>query len=443
MTINEDRQTRIAIVGGGPSGCFLAGALRRQLPDARIMVIDRMPCPYGLVRYGVAADHQGTKNISRQFARIFSRENVEFAGNIHVGNTVGRGDITLDELRERFDVVVLATGLSADRKLDIPGSELPGVYGSGALTRMLNSHPDECETAEVLSRLGDHVVIVGAGNVALDIVRFLAKRSVDFEGSDVHDGALAAYQSAPAQVIDVLSRSSIQAAKCDAQMIRELGSLESVNVTLINADDAGNDSAASSRVTAFHEVAAASNSEARVEVRFRFNSVPVAVTGSECVEGVEVKQNSAPAVTLQASSVITAIGFEADAHTPVVNTDESNLSCLEPGLYRVGWLRRGPRGTIPENRKDAVAVAQQIVDDLARGAIPLRRISPDEPLLPQRDSLRPVSFDQWLRIDRHETENAAAGRIRTKIASIHDLLNVAHNEMGTNNPASAELTNTR
>ena len=167
----------IAIVGAGPSGLFAAQNLRRLVANAVIDVFDRLPVPFGLIRYGVAADHQGVKAVARQFERLFEREGVRFFGNVHIGR-----DITVEELTEFHDVVLLAAGLAGDRRLGIEGELLPGVLSAGRLTRWLNSHPDE---AAFRPKLGTHVVIIGNGNVALDIARLLLKTPQELSGSDL------------------------------------------------------------------------------------------------------------------------------------------------------------------------------------------------------------------------------------------------------------------
>ncbi|MFC7764951.1 FAD-dependent oxidoreductase [Leucobacter soli] len=173
--------------------------------------------PYGLIRYGVAADHQSTKTITRQFDRLFADPAVRFAGDIEVGRDLG-----LDELCAAFDVVVLATGLSDDARIGIPGEDLPGIYGSGTITRVLNSHPGE---RPFLPALGDDVVIIGGGNVAIDLLRFLVKDRSGYIDSDIADHALDAYLSAPAERVTLLNRSAPAAAKSDPQMLKELAAL--------------------------------------------------------------------------------------------------------------------------------------------------------------------------------------------------------------------------
>ena len=211
----------IAIVGSGPAGCYLAQALRKSIPSAEVVVIDRFPSPYGLLRSGVAADHQGTKAVSRQFDRLFEREGVHFVGNLEVGS-----DVTLAQLRDVFDVVVLASGLAHDLTLDVEGNDRPGVLGSGTLTRMLNSHPD----AELdLASGGSHVVVVGAGNVAIDVARLLAKSRSDFAGSDIDDQFREVF-AGDVRRIDLLGRAAAANAKFDLAMLRELGEIDAVEI---------------------------------------------------------------------------------------------------------------------------------------------------------------------------------------------------------------------
>ena len=177
------RGPRVAVVGSGPSGCYTAQAVRKRVPGAEIAVIDRHPFPFGLVRFGVAPDHQGTKAVSEQFARLFKRDGVEFVGSVRVGSGP-EDNVSLAQLREAFDAVVLATGLHQDARLEVPGADLSGVHGAGRITRLLNSAADEVRPAP---SLGATAAVVGMGNVAMDLVRLLASASDQLEGSDVCD----------------------------------------------------------------------------------------------------------------------------------------------------------------------------------------------------------------------------------------------------------------
>lgn len=238
----------IAIIGAGPSGCYLAQALSRGLPESSITIFDRLASPFGLIRYGVAADHQHTKAITRQFERLFTSGAAHFAGDIEIGR-----DLTLADLQEHFDAVILASGLTIDRQLDIPGADLPGVHGAGEITRALNSHP---ESAELQPDFGTDVVIIGAGNVALDILRFLVKDATGYDASDINDTYLSAYLSSPAHRVTLASRSRAADSKGDPQMIKELGALPRARYssTTATAADPTADRTAVARSAAFADL---------------------------------------------------------------------------------------------------------------------------------------------------------------------------------------------
>lgn len=407
---------QIAIIGSGPSGCYLAQSLLRAVPESEITVIDRLTSPYGLIRYGVAADHQHTKAITRQFERLFQAPNVRFAGNVEVGS-----DCTLDDLRDNFDVVVLASGLATDRMLGVPGDDLPGVFGAGTITRVLNGHPGE--RAE-LPDFGDEVVIIGAGNVALDILRFLVKDRTGYVASDVADGALDGYLAHPATHVTLVSRSNAAESKGDPQMLKELAALERARYHAPAGFDSGNvefDRTQSARIAAFSEMTAAERpAYDGPTVDLRFGLTPVRVLGSNRVTGVEFT-DGATAVTVPASSIITAIGFTAagsGALAPLVSA-AADTGRLEQGLYRTGWAKRGPQGAIPENRACAKAVADEIVADLAAEKLLVAQDKLGFAGLPEAAREQAVDYSQWLTLESYEREHAAADRVRSKITD-HD-----------------------
>lgn len=415
----------IAIVGSGPSGCYLAQSLRKQWPDADITLFDQLATPYGLVRYGVAADHQNTKAVTRQFDRLFEREGVRFAGNIRVGR-----DVSLEQLREAYSVIAFATGLTKDRPLGVSGDTLAGVYGAGDITRALNSHPD---VQHDVFAFGERVVVIGNGNVAMDIIRFLVKRPEDYAGSDVNDEFVTAYAAHRAQRIDVVGRSALTQAKCDALMLRELGKVPGVRFSTSSPLDASDelDRDAAARVAAVSElVALDERSAAETEVVFHFGWTPAKIAGENSVESAEFVGTNDPTQTLSlpADSVIAAIGFELHDDAPDMFGDTT--LALEPtpetgrlgeGLYRTGWFKRGPRGTIPENRTDAKAVAEEIIADVEAGLITTSTTQTGFSALPQEVQDRAIGFVDWQRLDAHEQATAAADRIRAKV-SHHDTM---------------------
>ncbi len=407
---------RIAIVGAGPAGCFTAQALRRRFPEADLDVIDALPVPYGLVRSGVAADHSGTKAVTRQFDRLFLHERVRFRGNTRVGLPGRGGDVSLEELRAAFDAVVLATGLRADRSLDVPGRSLEGVHGAGRITRLLNGHPDEGAAPS----LGEATVVVGHGNVAMDVVRLLARDPEELEGTDVDDEARDRLAGS-LRTIHVAGRSAPTAARFDPVMVRELAGLRGVvhrvHGAALECIEPGKDARADAvRGLEAARDGASTAEAARVEVHWWFGLAPARIEGAGRVERV-VFDGADGELALAADSVVTATGFAADAEAltePGAHPDGR----VEPGLYTAGWLRRGPRGTIPDQRLDARELARTIADDLASGGIAV-----GAPGLPERAD--EVAFEGWRRIDVREQLGAAPGRTRAKLRSVRELLDAA------------------
>ena len=384
---------RVAIVGAGPAGCFTAQALRRTFPKADIEVFDRMPTPFGLVRYGVAADHQGTKTVAHQFSRLFAQEGVRFRGNVRLGD-----DLTLDELRGTYDAVVLATGLHGDARLPIPGADHARVHGAGRITRLLNTHPDEMDTPE----LGSDVVIIGQGNVAVDVVRLLVRDTESLAGTDVADEARDRLAGG-VRTVHIVGRSAPEAAKFDPVMVRELAGLAGVAHVVHGLDGLPTDGK-DARIDAVQALAAADPGTERVRVEWWFGLTPTALdldARRAMFTGAEGE------VALPADDVITAVGFTTDAGADAAPQAPED-GRIEAGLYTSGWLRRGPRGTIPDQRIDARALARTIAEDIAAG-----RVAVGAAGLGARPG--EVDFDGWRRIDLRERLGAAPGRERAKL----------------------------
>ncbi len=416
---------QLAVVGSGPAGCFLAQAILRALPDVAVTVFDRLPSPYGLVRYGVAADHQHTKAITRQFERLFADPRVRFAGNIEIGP-----DLDATELRSAFDAVVLASGLSGDRALEVAGADLPGVFGAGAVTRVLNSHPGE---RPELPDFGSDVVLIGGGNVAIDLLRFLVKNEDGYADSDIADAALDAYLGRPAARVTVLNRSTAAAAKSDPQMLKELAALPRATYSapeLGSTEAIDGDRVATMRLSAFAELTAPSRlAHPGPEVSLRFGAVPLRVIGDGKVQGVEVAIGDTVEL-IPATSVITAIGFTPadDLLTGLLASHSApavaRTGRIDTGLYRTGWAKRGPRGAIPENRACAKEVAEEIIADLGSGILP-RGDGSGFDSLPRAIQEQAISYEQWLNLDQHERDIAATGRVRRKLTDTRAMIDIA------------------
>lgn len=420
----------MAIIGSGPAGCYLAQSILRILPEVNITIIDRLAVPFGLIRYGVAADHQHTKAITRQFDRLFAEPNVRFAGNIEVGTR-----LSLAELREAFHVVVFATGLYADNKMPLPGSNLPGVYHSGNLTRVLNSHPSELPE---FPALGNDVVIIGGGNVAIDLLRFLVKTGADYQGSDIAEHALDSYLGQAAERVTLLNRSPMEEAKSDPQMLAELAKLPSGNYEVLGNFDASAetlDRQATARLTALQALRSRDTAPG-ASVTLCFGATPVRVLGEQHVTGIEYDLGG-KTERIDASAVIIATGFSAgnDVFAEYVS-QASESGRIQPGLYRTGWAKRGPRGAIPENRACAKAVAEEIVADLA--ALDTARRVGGFDALPREVRESAISFAQWQQLDAHERAAAGADRVRRKIYDSAEMLRISRRPMTTQTPSGEQ-----
>ena len=362
--MTQDLKPSVAIIGGGPSGCYMAQFLRRHFKDAQITIFDSLPVPYGLVRFGVAPDHLGTKAVAQQFDRLFEREGVKFVGNTEIGTK-----LSLQELQEKFEIVVLALGLSADRKMGIPGENLAGVYGSGMITRLINSHPHE--SVENVA-VGSEIVVIGHGNVAIDLVRLSLMSSEDLVNLGIPRNVADEIGSGAAIRIHVVGRSEISNAKFDTTMVRELAKFEDVKFISDSTIKKDQDPEIQKRITAIESLEKASNPEAKREVIFHFGWEPFDINGTASVQSAKFKSTRGQLLQLSADTIYSAIGFEEDCDAPIklreILSDQSDLSrgFVSDGLYCVGWLRRGPQGTIPTNRLDAKMVSEQIVADFTQ-----------------------------------------------------------------------------
>lgn len=403
----------ICIIGSGPAGCYLADHLLRLIPDASIDILDQLPVPFGLIRYGVAPDHQNTKAIARVFDRTLARDRVSFFGNV----TVGR-DVRLDELLSLYDAVVLATGAQRDRELGIPGEDLPGVVGSGEFVGWYNGHPGRHAPAADNVR---SAVIIGNGNVAIDVARILAKAPEELAGSDVSQGVSSWLGAQPLANIYVAGRRSAAEARFNDHELAELGTLQRARPVVDPLDLAG-DTAVVKTLRSFAEVA---SRDTPVTINFHFNLVPLAFIGKNSLEAVQFRSAGGETAEVPAQLAITCIGYEALAccsAIPVNGYFANENGKIGERLYVAGWAKRGPSGTIPTNRAEAQQVAQRIAHEITKenrpGAAGLRDL-----LAARRVSW--IDYAGWRRIDAAELAQAPTGRCRDKFCNTADLLQAA------------------
>jgi NADPH-dependent glutamate synthase beta subunit-like oxidoreductase len=404
----------IAIVGSGPAGCYLADQLLRLIPDASIDALEKLPVPFGLIRYGVAPDHQSTKGIARVFDRVLSRDHVSFFGNVEVGR-----DVRLDELMTLYDAVVLATGAARDRRLGIPGEDLPGVIGSGSFVSWYNGHPRaQAPTANDVQS----GVIIGNGNVALDVARILAKGPEELAGSDVAGEFVAWLRAQPLETVHVVGRRGAAEARFADHELAELGTLQRARTVVSDPASLAGDTAVVKTLRGF---AASGLRDTPVTINFHFNLAPTAFLGDDKLQEVQFRSMRGEAVILPAQMAVTCIGYEALPCCSAVPEDgvfANQEGAVDERLYVVGWAKRGPSGTIPTNRVEAQQLAQRIAQETHSGERPggagLRK------LLEER-KVRWVDYQGWRRIDAAELARASAGRSREKFTDTDEMLEAA------------------
>lgn len=404
----------IAIIGSGPAGCYLADHLLRLIPDASIDILEKLPVPFGLIRYGVAPDHQSTKNVARVFDRVLSRDRVSFFGNVEVGRHV-----KLKELLEIYDTVVLAIGAARDRRLGIEGEDLPGVTGSGGFVGWYNGHPHAQPPGVNHVR---EAVVIGNGNVALDVARILAKGREELSGSDLPKEVLDWLHAQPIEKIRIVGRRGAADAKFNDHELAEIGTLQRAR-PIVNLSDTAGDGAVAK---VLRGVAEAPQPDSPVKIQFHFNLTPEAFVGDRALRAVRFRAISGEAVEIPAQFAVTCIGYEslpccsAIPENGVFTNDQGKIA---DRLYVVGWAKRGPSGTIPTNRVEAQQVAQKIVQEVhsaSRPGTPALRH-----LLEER-GCRAVDYDGWRRIDAAELSRAGAERCREKLCNVNDMLDAAH-----------------
>jgi ferredoxin--NADP+ reductase len=427
-----------AVVGSGPAGFYTAEALEKAYGDkARIDIIDRYAVPYGLIRFGVAPDHQSLKAVSKRYDKVAESAGVDFIGNV----TVGR-DVSVDELLGLYDAVVLAIGAPHDRKLGIPGEELPGVLGSAEFVGWYNGHPDFAELNPPLD--GTHAVVVGNGNVALDCARILSKNRQEFEGSDIVGHALDALDGSSIRTVTILGRRGPHQIAMTPKELGELGHLEDASPVVEAADfppmeaDDSLEPGHRKSITILREFAAMSPDPAKPKrMVFDFFAKPLRIEGDNkaqriIVERTELDQNGSARGTgetyeVPASLVITAIGY-ASPRIEGVPYDERGGKFANDGgriadrLYAVGWARRGPTGTIGTNRPDGYEVAEIVAGEMPPGGGSDRVGAEGLKRLLAERGVMPTDYDDWRKIEETEIGNARTGSPREKFVRVEDWL---------------------
>jgi ferredoxin--NADP+ reductase len=419
---------RVVVVGAGPAGLYAAAALAAA--GVHVDVAERLPAPYGLVRYGVAPDHPKIKSVTRALGRPFESPYVRFFGNVTVGT-----DLTLEDLTRHYDAVLYSTGAGCGRRAGIVGDDLPASLPAGDFVSWYSGHPAAPDLSTLLNARG--VVVIGAGNVALDVVRMLVKSPELLAETDVPDPVLAALRASRVTDVHLLARRGPAAAKFSPLELRELGELSDVELLLPGADlDAAGDidRAAQSNLETLREWSKRAAEGAGRRVWLRFDSRTARVLGGERgVSGVLLDSGE----QIDAQAVLHAVGYHALA-LPGVPFDEvrgtvPNLAGrvvdtggkVLAGVYVAGWLKRGATGVIGTNKADAAETVSNLLSDLSQLPRAAQRHPDAIPDLLDRRRIQYVTWAGWKRIQEREAVlGSRQGRPAVKLTDVSAMLAV-------------------
>lgn len=425
---------RVAVVGSGPSGVYTAQSLVQQDPDVVVDVLDRLPCPYGLVRYGVAPDHEKIKSLQNSLRTVLEHERVRFLGGVRIG----ADGVPTARLRELYHAVVYCVGAAADRHLGIPGEDLPGSWSATEFVSWYSAHPDA--DADGFLRDARSAVVVGVGNVAVDVTRILARGAAELSPTDIPQAALTALSASGVTEIHMVGRRGPSQARFTTKELRELGTLPDTEVVVDEAelasdpaygDPSGLPPAQRRNVEVLRGWAATPSRGARRRIRLRFFLRPVELLAVDGRVGAVRMERTAPdgrggvAGTgryedVEAQLVLRSVGYRGvpleglpfDAERGTVPQAAGRVlrgGEVAPGEYVAGWIKRGPTGVIGTNRPCAKETATSLLQD---APVLARRRLPGDPLASLRAAgAEPVEWTGWLAIERAEAAlGASLGR---------------------------------
>lgn len=435
---------RVAIVGGGPAGIYAADQLIKSEADVSIDILERLPAPFGLVRYGVAPDHPRIKEIVKALQRVLGHPDVRLLGNVDLGD-----DIKLEELREFYDAVVVATGARSDRDLDIPGADLRGSYGAADFVSWYDAHPDAPTTWPLEA---EHVAVLGAGNVALDVARVLAKTGDEMLTTDIPAHVYAGLRAKRATDVHVFARRGPAYAKFSPLELRELAHSPNVDVIVhpegFEVDDAsmehiGRNKQAKMVLDTLANWVGREPTGKPHRIHLHFLEQPVEIVGDGAVEtlrtertrlvGDDTVEGTGLVTNWDVQAVYRAVGYRStsvvglpfDDRAAVVPNDGGRVLDLDgeriPGTYVTGWIKRGPIGLIGHTKSDAAETVAHLVAETTPTATSRDREAVDAFLVERGVDV--ADLDHWLRLDQHEIAlGEASGRVRVKVAGRDEML---------------------
>ncbi len=450
----SDYPLRVAVIGGGPAGFYTAETLLKNHEGTLVDIYDRLPTPFGLVRYGVAPDHPRIKSVTAMLSRTGQDPRVRFLGNVTYGK-----DITLPDLLRHYHSVVFTTGASLDRRLGIPGEDLPGSYSATEFVAWYNGHPDHAHLAPRLD--SGTAAVFGHGNVAIDVTRILAKSVDELAATDIADHALEVLAESQVRDIHLIGRRGPAQSRFTTKELRELGELANADIVVDPAEleldpasemEIQGDALVRKNLEVLASFAGMELQGKPRRVHIRFLRSPVAFTGTDRLTAVQLERNELagpPGLGLRAlgtgdvSELPAGLAFRSIGYrgTPLdsVPFDEqravvpnsagrvldSSGSGTVPGLYVAGWIKRGPSGVIGSNKADAMETVASLLQDARRDIDP-QDARPDAVMrLLQQRGTEVVDFGAWERLDRIETEaGVPLGRPRVKLTSVPAMLEV-------------------
>ena len=445
---------------------YAADALTSQgSVPVSVDILDRLPCPFGLVRYGVAPDHLSIRSVRQTLEKFFDRPGVRFLGNVEVGR-----DITVAELHRYYDAIVFTYGAARDRRLGIEGEELAGSIAATALVAWYCGHPDAPrELIESSLQGASSVVIVGVGNVAVDVTRVLAKTRAELEHTDMPEHVLALLDASNITDIHLLGRRGPVQATFTTKELRELGELDDAEVIVDSADlvldpfseaALAQDRVAARNLDVLREWSTRTPRGSRRRVHVRFLTRPVELLGTALVEKVVVERTrldetgaaigTGELETIGADLVVRSVGYRGeplaelpfDSRRGVVPNDAGRVlrdDAVVPGEYVAGWIKRGPTGIIGTNKKDAAQTVNSLLEDAERLPLAVEPAHDAVTTMLCARGIEVVTFDGWERIDAAEIAlGVSAGRVRTTMHERDALLGVALGERHSPRPDAGD-----
>ncbi|TWG08481.1 FAD-dependent oxidoreductase [Saccharopolyspora dendranthemae] len=447
------RPLRVAIVGAGPAGVYAADILTKSETPVEIDLLDRMPAPYGLIRYGVAPDHPRIKGIINALQRVMEKPEIRFLGHVEYGV-----DVKLEDLQRYYDSVIFSTGADQDRPLDIPGIDLPHSYGAAEFVYWYDGYP---ESPRDWTLDGEHVAVIGAGNVALDVARVLAKQADDMLSTEIPDNVYRGLCDSTVTDVHLFARRGPAQAKFTPLELRELDHQDEVEI-IVHPEGFELDEASEQEITNNNQVKSIvktlqdwalrdpkHNTKRRLHLHFLRG--PVEVTGTDRVESFKVEvmeltgdgnvRGTGEYETYPVQQVYRAVGYLSspiadlpfDTKKGTVPNDGGRVLDLDgehiPGVYTTGWIKRGPVGLIGHTKGDALETINHLLEDLDQ--LP-------EPEQPDSDSIINVleergieytTWEGWARLDTHEKSlGEPHGRERIKVVARDEMVKISRGE---------------